>query len=124
MPVPQIVKTPQGPGTFSWTDGSRYKVPTSSPQAEFSESYKQLLLKLRIEKKKKEAETDTEKTLTMGKSTILAELDDVYNITVMQYSNKGIIFVLSDKITNKEVDRFLWEYPIYRGNKGNIKRFE
>ena len=62
----------------------------------------------------------------MGKSVILNELDDTYVVTVIQYSNKGIIFILTDKITKKEVDRFIWEYPIgaycYQGNLRRFRR--
>lgn len=124
MPVPQIVRIEQGYGTCSWTDGPRYHTPTPTlpGPAKFSEGHKRLLSKLRAEQKKKETKK-TEEVITMGKSTILTELDNTYIITVMQYSNKGILFVLTDKITYKERDRFLWEYPVHLGEKGNIRRF-
>lgn len=62
----------------------------------------------------------------MGKHIVLKEIDNTYDITIMQYSNKGIVFILTDKITGKEVDRFMWAYPLsktFRGGKGDIRRF-
>lgn len=58
----------------------------------------------------------------MGKSVVLNEIDAVYTVTVIQYSNKGILFLLTDKTTHEEVDRFLWEYPHQFGETGNIRR--
>lgn len=57
------------------------------------------------------------------KTLSLTEIDPAYTVIIMQYSNKGIIFVLRDKTTDEEVDRFLWEYPVRRGEEGNIRRF-